>query len=68
MFFFLPSVCVRLLPQGAIIVKLLGSCQGCREGGPVGIVEQRRRGLQVKPPTIHVIMPVEDFFLLYRGT
>lgn len=40
----------RIFPKkedlGAIIVKLLGSCQGCREGGPVGIVEQRRRGLQ----------------------
>ncbi|CAN0045415.1 unnamed protein product [Scytosiphon promiscuus] len=42
----------RLFPQkedvGAIVTKLLTSCQGCREGGgrPVGILEDRRRGLQ----------------------
>lgn len=35
--------------QSAIVTKLLTSCQGCREGGsrPVGILEDRRRGLQV---------------------
>ncbi|CAM9953867.1 unnamed protein product, partial [Ectocarpus sp. 13 AM-2016] len=42
----------ELFPQkedvGAIIVKVLSSCQGCREGGSraVGHLEERRRGLQ----------------------
>lgn len=37
-----------LIFQAAVITKLLSSCQGCRqEGGPVGILEERRQGLQV---------------------
>ncbi|CAB1112400.1 unnamed protein product [Ectocarpus sp. CCAP 1310/34] len=42
----------ELFPQkedvGAIIGKVLSSCQGCREGGSraVGHIEERRRGLQ----------------------